>query len=281
MKKIEQMLKIILACLFPLSLLAAAEAASVLPEGWEYAESLTSIDGAYINTGISQSNATRSVKMDCVLEVMKETPGKRRLMGFLGKVNNYFGVNGKNYFELGSMARYKVEVGTKYRLVSDQTVDGIYLNVYKYSLDDEEVFVGTIENHVNYAYNKTVCNIFAIGNWPCDDIKIYSFKLLIDDALVLDLRPVWNKSLESGGMFDLLTSKVFQNSGKGKFVVREEVSAIPSDLSEDHYEAPEKISAEISPSLLKAAPKKSDKAAEVIVRLSRRCRFFSMALILH
>ena len=189
---------------------------------WFTVESLISEGGAIIDTGVSQSNAMFSVKIDCVVEITEKNWDKKRLMGFMGKAKNWFGINTKNLFEFNGIAKIEAELGVKYRLVAEQTVTGSFMRIYDVSHNEEGIILGIIKDKTIHPFNDCVCKIFGLGNWLCDHIKLYSFKIYVDNELRANFLPVFDKKNHEGGMFDLVSGKLFTNSGKGFFLPGEQ-----------------------------------------------------------
>ena len=205
------------------SLVAVAQEISPnLSEGFTFVESLKSVDGAYIETGVSQKGATNSVQIEAVIDVVALESGKRQLMGFDGKKNNYFGLSAQKKFEVGGKEGILALENVRYRLLSTQTANGIRLEIFKVdSQSGEETFLQTIENNANAGFNNSSCKIFRISGFSCPGLQLHAFKIIIDGKLQGDFRPVWNEPEKFGALYDVVNGKLFKNAGKGNFVVGE------------------------------------------------------------
>ena len=215
--------------LFAAHFLQAADVDNLPTNGWKFVRSLQAISNAYINTKISQESATNSVEIIAEISVVSFDIRKRRLMGFDGKRNNYFGLNANNGFEVGTVfSGVTARPGCKYLLKFTQTRETSYLNVFQISDSEENILLNSAACK-KAAFNKSFCTIFGVNKFSCPGVKVYSFKVSIDGKLRGDFRPVFNETEKVAAMYDSVTGGIFQNSGKGSLQAEDNDLYLPED----------------------------------------------------
>ena len=189
-------------------------AIDALPNGWQFVDCIQSVKGAYIDTKISQSHANNSVKLDCLISVTEFGTHKRRLMGFDGRVNNYFGLNADDFFEIGVPSNVKALPNVTYHVVTEQGTNEIKLLVYEYIDSTKEKLLGYKTNNLTH-FNESSAKIFLTQQFICEGISVYNFKILIDDVVKAEFKPIRNEISGEAAMYDMVSKRIFNNTGKG------------------------------------------------------------------
>lgn len=179
-------------------------------------EYLESSGTQYIDSGISINYATEKIEQTATLQYTKSNTD-RELMG----------ANGYGFFGKSVSNKLESAIGTTSTQITESALSKNTVSLITNPSDKSVIF--NINSHQykvsasTLADNHYTCFVFALGgrdgaaaSFFCN-VKVYDYKIILNDEVVLHLIPVKRRSDGVLGMYDTVSGTFKTNAGTGTF----------------------------------------------------------------